>query len=104
MRHMRIFRGSRKLRMKLVGMVLLNCGLERAFYPIAMPGPLCCTLRKLPLEKIGLKGPFWRYTPFVLDRSTELIHIFNMPSSHPERSRHQELQPPVPTDVEPAQT
>jgi glycosyltransferase involved in cell wall biosynthesis len=77
-KHMSFFRRSRKLKMKLVGVVSPNYGLERVSYLNAVPGYIYCTLRRLPLEKIGLKSSFWQYTPFVLDRSVELIHTFNM--------------------------
>ena len=76
-KHMSFF-PRRGLKMKLVGVVSPNYGLERVSYLNAVPGYIYCTLRRLPVEKVGLKGSFWQYTPFVLDRSVDLIHTFNM--------------------------
>lgn len=76
-RHMSFFK-RKGLKMKLVGVVSPNYGLERVSYLHGVPGYIYCTLRRLPVEKIGLKSSFWQYTPLVLDRSVELIHTFNM--------------------------
>lgn len=76
-KHMSFFR-RKGLKMKLVGVVSPNYGLERVSYLNAIPGYLYCTLRRLPVEKIGLKSSFWQYTPLVLDRSVDLTHTFNM--------------------------
>ena len=76
-RHMSFFK-RKGLKMKLVGVVSPNYGLERVSYLHAVPGYIYCTLRRLPVEKAGLRSSFWQYTPLVLDRSVELIHTFNM--------------------------
>ena len=76
-KHMSFF-PRKGLKMKLIGVVSPNYGLERVSYLNAVPGYMFCTLRRLPVEKVGLKSSFWQYTPFVLDRSVELIHTFNM--------------------------
>lgn len=72
------FTKRKGLKMKLVGVVSPNYGLERVSYLNTVPGYIYCTLRRLPVEKIGLRSTFWQYTPLVMDNSVELIHTFNM--------------------------
>jgi glycosyltransferase involved in cell wall biosynthesis len=72
--HAGLFRAPKDL----VGILYPGYGIEKVTYGLAVPGFTYATVKAIPFHRLlDHHGTFWAHTPFILDRSIQLVHTFN---------------------------